>query len=50
MDKKPEKTQHNHLDPTVQLEEENGMVKNVEITCTCGEKVRLTLDYAAESG
>jgi len=49
LNEKSEKTLHNHNDPIVQLVEENGVVKNVEITCTCGEKVRLTFDYAAES-
>ena len=38
---------HNH-DPVVQFEEVDGVVKNIEITCSCGEQLRLALDYDNE--
>ena len=39
---------HSH-EPLVQFEEENGIVKNVEITCSCGEKLKIALDYDSDN-
>jgi len=40
-----ESPQINKGDPVVQFEEDEGIVKKLEITCTCGEKMLLSLDY-----
>lgn len=35
-----------HGDPTVQLVREDGVVRAIDITCGCGERIRIQCDYA----
>jgi hypothetical protein len=35
---------HTH-EPIINFDEKNGIVTNVEITCSCGEKLKLALEY-----
>jgi len=44
-----ESSHKKHADPIVHFEEAEGLIKKVEITCTCGEKLLLSLDYDEET-
>lgn len=35
-----------HGEPKVQLIREDGAVRAIEVTCGCGEKIRIRCDYA----
>ena len=35
-----------HGEPTVQLVREDGVVRAIDVTCGCGERIRILCDYA----
>ena len=35
-----------HGEPTIQLVREDGVVRAIDITCGCGERIRIQCDYA----
>lgn len=35
-----------HGEPTVQLVREDGVIRAIDITCGCGERIRILCDYA----
>lgn len=35
-----------HGEPTIQLVREDGIVRAIDITCTCGERIRILCEYA----
>jgi hypothetical protein len=35
-----------HAEPTIQLVREDGIVRAIDITCGCGERIRVVCEYA----
>ncbi|QEL13315.1 hypothetical protein [Limnoglobus roseus] len=35
-----------HGEPTIQLVREDGVIRAIDITCGCGERIRIQCDYA----
>lgn len=35
-----------HGEPTVQLVREDGVIRAIDVTCACGEKIRILCDYS----
>ena len=35
-----------HADPKINLVREDGVIRTIELTCSCGEKHRIRCDYA----
>lgn len=33
-------------EPTIQLVREDGVVRAIDVTCACGEKIRIRCDYS----
>lgn len=35
-----------HGEPTIQLVREDGVIRAIDITCGCGERIRIQCDYS----
>ena len=35
-----------HAEPTIQLVREDGVVRAIDITCGCGERIRVVCEYS----